>query len=172
MDRICWDDYFSIMALLISCRSSDHSTRHGAVAIDQKNRLLGIGFNGTPRGCQENLIPQTRPEKYNFYIHAESNLIMNCNSNLQDAKVYVTGHPCLNCLGLLIQKGIKEVVYGPVKSTNKESPNTIEHINNLKEILLTNQNIILREWQPNNLNLILSELSNLTNLIKENYQGG
>lgn len=161
MERICFDDYFMTMALWVSCRSSDYTTRHGTIIVDQKNRVLGVGYNGSPRSCPENLIPQTRPEKYFFYVHSETNCLLNSNNDLQDAKAYVTGHPCLNCLGLLIQKGIKEVIYGPIKSTNKESPNTLENINKMKEILLTGQSIILREWKPTNMNLIKQELNNI-----------
>lgn len=161
MEKICFDDYFMTMALLASKRSSDESTKHGTIIVDKMNRVLGIGFNGVPRGCIESLIPQTRPDKYNFFLHSELNAVLNSQNNLQDAKAYITGHPCLNCLGMLIQKGLKEIVYGPIKSTSKESPNTLDHINKMKEILLRGQSIVLREWKPKNISLIKEQLKDI-----------
>lgn len=118
--RPSWDVYFMTQAFLASQRSIDESCAHGAVLVSKDNRILSLGYNGPLRGTSDDLFPQTRPEKYWMVIHAEMNAILNyhgSHSDLVDAKLYVTGVPCHNCLKTVIQKGIKTIFYGGVTAS-------------------------------------------------------
>lgn len=117
LDRPDWDTYFITLALLVAQRSIDPSTKHGAIAVDKDNTILAVGYNSPPRGCQDNLIPLTRPEKYAFMVHAEEALICNAAKHgisLNGATLYITGHPCDRCFRGILNAGIKKVVYGPI----------------------------------------------------------
>ena len=111
-----WDSYFMALAFVASQRSIDPSTKHGCVLTTKDHRILSIGYNGPPRGSDENLVPLTRPDKYHFMAHAEPNAIDNCVADLKDSIAYVTGVPCSACLLRLIQRGVKTIIYGKVGS--------------------------------------------------------
>ena len=49
---ICWDEYFMAIAFLSSMRSKDPSTQVGACIVNEDKRIVGIGYNGFPRGCR------------------------------------------------------------------------------------------------------------------------
>jgi dCMP deaminase len=59
----------------------------------------------------DNKIPQTRPEKYLYVVHAELNAILHAERNLSDCTLYVTSFPCSECMKAVIQTGIKTVVF-------------------------------------------------------------
>lgn len=115
MTKPDWDTYFLAQCFLISMRSIDPSTKHGAVIVDKHNRILSTGYNSPLRGIDETKIPHTRPEKYPFYIHAEENAVLALGENafLENAKIYVTGRPCHKCMRMILQKGIKTIIHGP-----------------------------------------------------------
>jgi len=172
MERIIWDDYFMTMALWTRTRSPDESTRHGCVIVNNKNKILSIGYNGYAHGVDESKMPKTRPEKYPPILHADENAVLNSNESLDRATMYITGTPCEHCWAQIIQKGISRVVYGPVGFNKNSQYNSCDpEKNQVIKNMLENQNIKIVKWQPNNLNLILLELTSLTNLIKENYYG-
>ena len=122
LNRPNWNDYFLEMAELASTRSPDAQTKCGCVIVDDKNRILGQGYNGFPRGLDDDVLPNTRPKKYAWMIHAEVNPILNSNSSLEGAIAYVTTVPCFNCLILMWQKGISKVYY----SKNGSKPHMID----------------------------------------------
>jgi len=117
-DRPTWDEYFMALALVASSRSHDPDTKHGALIVDGDNRVLGLGYNGYPRhgGEGEAAYADTRPEKYRFIVHAEENAIVNCSHRPEGGAMYITGFPCSGCFKLLIQAGIKRLVFGYVPS--------------------------------------------------------
>lgn len=110
--RPCWTDYFMAFAELAAVRSHDPDTKHGAVIVDTKCRILGIGYNGFPRGGDESRYSTERPDKYAVMVHAELNAILNCNTRPEGATLYVTGCPCPRCMLTIIQSGIVRVVFG------------------------------------------------------------
>ncbi len=165
MERITFEDYFMILAFWASKRSPDESTRHGCVIANYKNQIISMGYNGYPAGCRDELLPQNRPSKYDFFIHAENSAILNSNlSNLDGCKVYISGPPCKKCLGLLIQVGIKEIIYGPIVSTHINSPYKLNPENDLKEFKLIKNDIIVREWNPNNKSLLIKNLKEIIDI--------
>jgi len=166
MERISWDDYFMVQALWARVRSPDDSTKHGCLVINSKNQIVSFGFNGYPRGCKDELMPQDRPAKYDFFIHAENSAILNSNlSNLDKCTVYVTGPPCIKCLGLLIQVGIKKIIYGPIVSYNKDSICKSNPEQDIQKYQLINNDIEIIKWEPNNIELIFKFLMNIKELV-------
>lgn len=53
MPHISWDEYFMGVALLSSKRSKDPNTQVGACIVNQEKRIVGIGYNGFPYGCDD-----------------------------------------------------------------------------------------------------------------------
>ncbi len=117
-NRPDWDTLFMAVAFVVAQRSPDAETKHGAVLIDAKRRILGTGFNGFPRGCRDRMLPAHRPGKYPFVIHAEVNALINSKQteHPEGCTLYVTGEPCHECFKLIVQYGIGRVVYGAVGS--------------------------------------------------------
>ena len=129
-DYLEWDDYFMSVAFLSAQRSKDPRTQVGACIVDQDNRIVGIGYNGMPRGCSDDEYPWTSLTQTNdcdelndknlYVCHAELNAILNKNSvDLRNCKVYVALFPCNECAKLIIQSGINEVIYYSDKYHNK-----------------------------------------------------
>ena len=126
MAHINWNEYFMGVAALSAKRSKDPSTQVGACVVNQDKRIIGIGYNGFPMGCNDNEYPWGKSanyldSKYPYVVHAEPNAILNCTSSLKDATLYVTLFPCNECAKLIIQSGIKHVVYGCYKYHDQDS---------------------------------------------------
>ncbi len=118
-DYLSWDHYFMAIARLSSLRSKDPNTQVGACIVDNTNRILSIGYNGAPNGFVDSTFPWDREgntlnTKYAFVCHAEMNAILNyrgSRKDLENAKIYVDLFPCNECAKLIIQSGIKEIIY-------------------------------------------------------------
>lgn len=113
---ILWDEYFMGVAKLSALRSKDPSTKVGACIVNEKKRIVGIGYNGLPYGCNDDEYPWEREgefleTKYPYVVHAEPNAILNSTNKLDNATIYVTLFPCNECAKLIIQSGIREIVY-------------------------------------------------------------
>lgn len=149
--RPSWDDYFMSLACVISSRSLDNSTKHGSVLVNNHNEILSTGYNSYPKGGDHAIYPTERPEKYDVTIHSELNAMLFCKSNTDGATLYVTGLPCSKCMLGIVQKNIKRVVYGSVKSS------CVEGVGNDKSTWLVakNHNIELVEYKGNHPILIL-----------------
>jgi len=161
-----------IQCLWARVRSPDASTRHAAVAVNKKNQIIGTGYNGFVRGANDNTMPQERPLKYDCILHGEENLILNCNSSLENATLFVTGFPCVKCWRLIIQSGIKKVVYGNVKSSHSQSIHLQDNKDNqLINLMLDGQGIEIIEWKPNNIQKIISEIEKIKDILKIEYGG-
>lgn len=127
-DYLTWDEYFMAVAKLSSMRSKDPSTQVGACIVGHDNRILSIGYNGTPNGFDDTNFPWNREgdmlnTKYAYVCHAEMNAILNyrgSRKDLESAKIYVDLFPCNECAKLIIQAGIKEVLYLSDKFKDKE----------------------------------------------------
>lgn len=109
MNRPSWNQYFLGLAKVISLRSHDSQTQHGCVITDQNHRILGVGYNGFPKGLNDSELPNTRPDKYPWMIHAERNALSNCVIRPDNGIAYVTGQCCNNCIMSLWQEGITQV---------------------------------------------------------------
>lgn len=119
MTRPDWTNYFLGLAKVVSQRSHDIHTQHGCVIADRNHRILGVGYNGFPRGLDDSKLPISRPEKYDWMVHAERNALSNCVVRPDDAVAYVTGQSCNDCIKALWQEGIKEVIMANSHGTHK-----------------------------------------------------
>lgn len=105
-----WTNYFLGLAKVISQRSHDIHTQHGCVITDQNNRILGVGYNGFPKGLNDQNLPTNRPDKYHWMVHSERNALSNCVIRPDNGIAYVTGQCCNDCIIALWQEGIKKVI--------------------------------------------------------------
>lgn len=117
-----WDKKFLRLALHIAGWSKDSSTKVGAVIVGPDNEVRSLGYNGLPRGVNDNVAArQERPEKYSWYEHAERNAIYQAalmGTATKGCTLYVTSFPakfgpCAECARAIIQAGISRVVQEP-----------------------------------------------------------
>jgi len=135
-DRLTWDQYFMTITQQVAERSTCNRAKVGAVIVRDRN-ILATGYNGAPAGMPhcteagcliyESKTPYGEVEQNCFRtIHAEINAIAQAaknGSNIKDSSIYVTHTPCIHCIKVLVNTGIKTVYY--------ESPyklNTLEEI--------------------------------------------
>ena len=120
-----WDNVYLLDAVYWSRKSHDPETQCGCVIVNPLDHTpISHGYNGFVRGIDNSKLPNTRPDKYPFMIHAEANAIYNAvrqGKSTQGMRVYVTGKPCASCYQMMHQCGIDEIVY-----TNVSKPKMIE----------------------------------------------
>lgn len=109
-----WDQYFMSMTYLVSMKSKDPSTRIGAVIVGPDHEIRSTGYNGLPRGLDDDQPQRSeRPEKLFWYEHGERNAIYNAarmGIALKDCTMYTQGVPCADCARAVIQAGIRRVI--------------------------------------------------------------
>ncbi len=116
-DYLNWDEYFMGVAILSAQRSKDSNTQVGACIVNAEHKIVSVGYNGMPVGCDDDVMPWEREgafldTKYPFVCHAELNAILNRAAvSLKDCTIYVTLFPCNECAKAIIQSGIRRVVY-------------------------------------------------------------
>lgn len=115
-----WDETFMQMCKVIAQRSKDPNTQTGACIVNDKNIIMGLGYNGFPRGCGDDNLSWAREgefcdTKYPFVVHAEENAVLNANAVTEGARIYCTLFPCNECAKVIIQKGIREIIYADDK---------------------------------------------------------
>jgi dCMP deaminase len=113
--RPTWDEYFLDIAFSVAERSTCDRAHVGAVLVRDK-RILATGYNGSPAGllhCDEvgHLIVDGHCVRT---LHAEQNAIIQSalhGVSSENATAYVTHQPCLTCAKMLINAGVRRVVY-------------------------------------------------------------
>lgn len=101
---LSWDDFFMSVASLSAHRSKDPINPKGACIVDADHRVIGIGYNGFPRNCSDDLLPWLNSDNDNecylhtprpYECHAEVNAILNkCSADVAGASLYVKQYPC------------------------------------------------------------------------------
>ncbi len=148
MERPSNDEYFMEMAQLVSSRSTCLRRRVGAVIVKEK-RVLSTGYNGSPKGtkhCEElgcirvrmNVPSGTRHELCRG-VHAEQNAVTQAayfGVSVDGATIYTTTYPCSMCAKILINAGIREIVYSE------------GYADDLSKELLGEAGIKIREYKP------------------------
>jgi dCMP deaminase len=120
-----WDKFFIGMCIYISQKSKDRSTKLGAVVVNGENDILSMGWNGFPRGVDDDIEEwHGRPEKYYVTEHAERNAVFNAarlGISLKRATMYLPFEPtpCTDCTRAVIQAGITTIVGTNFKFTGK-----------------------------------------------------
>ncbi len=125
-DYITWDEYFMGVALLSAMRSKDPNTQVGACIVSPDKKIIGLGYNGLPKGCEDDEFPWEREgefleTKYPYVCHAELNAILNSTQSLKNCSIYVALFPCHECSKAIIQSGIREIIYLSDKYAETES---------------------------------------------------
>eukprot|EP00928_Gymnodinium_smaydae_P034000 TRINITY_DN24199_c0_g2_i3.p1 TRINITY_DN24199_c0_g2~~TRINITY_DN24199_c0_g2_i3.p1 ORF type:complete len:271 (-),score=72.48 TRINITY_DN24199_c0_g2_i3:152-964(-) len=126
-DALCWDDYFMSVAFLTAMRSKDPSTQVGAVIVNDLNRIIGVGYNGFPSNAPKAAFPWAKASedgqlatKYPYVCHAELNAVLNKNAeSCRGCKLYCTLFPCNECAKVIIQSGIKQVIFASEKNKSQ-----------------------------------------------------
>jgi len=124
MERISFDEYFMKMSELVSERATCLRRKVGAVIVKDKS-VVSTGYNGPPRGCpscdekggclREKLkVPSGQRHELCRAAHAEANALAQAaklGNSTEGATLYCTTFPCSLCVKLIINSGIKEIVY-------------------------------------------------------------
>ena len=123
MSRPTWDEYFMDIAHLVKTRSTCCRRQVGAVVVKDK-RILSTGYNGAPIGCHHCLdkgclraklgIPSGERHELCRAVHAEQNAIAQAAQHgisVEGGSIYVTHQPCSMCAKVLINAGIKRIIY-------------------------------------------------------------
>lgn len=124
---LSWSDTFMAVAKVVAMRSKDPKTQVGACIVNQENRIVSVGYNGMPNGCDDDEFPWGKgsdldDDKHLYVCHAETNAIHNRNtSSLKGCTMYVTLFPCNECAKHIIQSAIKQVFYLYDKDPDKKS---------------------------------------------------
>lgn len=155
-DYITWDEYFMGVALLSAQRSKDAGTQVGACIVNQDNKILSMGYNGMPTGCNDDDMPWGREgedpldNKYLYVCHAELNAILNNDGgSLKNTRLYATLFPCNECAKAIIQAGIKEVIY----ASDKYSDTTIVQAS---KRMMELAGVAMRQYTPGHKEIVLS----------------
>lgn len=115
MKRIEWEQYFVALSKITAMRSKDPNTKVGAIIVNDRNRILSLGYNGMPNG--DDSFPWSREaenekdKKYPYVIHAEINAVLNASTDLRGTTMYTTLFPCSNCAKFIVQTGITKICY-------------------------------------------------------------
>lgn len=117
MSRMSWDKYGLEVAKAASYRSEDPYYKIGACVLRPDRSIISIGYNGAASGID---IPwEDRNTRRGFVIHAEANALRYCTPNqTRGGYMYVTHHPCAECIKLVASYGIKFVMYSDLIDGN------------------------------------------------------
>ncbi len=123
MKRPSWDEYFMEIAHLVKRRATCLRRQVGAVIVKDRN-ILATGYNGAPsgvehcaeRGClREKLgIPSGERHEICRGLHAEQNAIIQAakhGTSIEGATLYCTNQPCSICAKMIINAGVKQIVF-------------------------------------------------------------
>jgi len=110
MTRMSWDKYGLEIAKAASCRSEDPYLKVGACVLRGDRSIISIGYNGAAPGVD---IPWgDRDARRGFVIHAEVNALRYCTPDqTKGGYLYVTHHPCSECIKVIASYGITYVMY-------------------------------------------------------------
>ncbi|KAE8720176.1 Deoxycytidylate deaminase [Hibiscus syriacus] len=152
---LSWDDYFMAIAFLSAKRSKDPNRQVivfcWCMLGESNGIILGIGYNGFPRGCSDDQLPWAKMSKsgdpletkYPYVCHAEVNAILNTNhASAAGQRLYVTMFPCNECAKIIIQSGVSEVIYFIEKRLNTDTAYVASHK------LLSMAGVKVRKHQP------------------------
>lgn len=135
MSKRLWDQRFIEMASLVASWSKDPGAKVGAVIVDDKKRIVSVGFNGFPSGVNDDEeVLANREIKLMRTIHAEENAILFAQRDLTGCSLYVNYPPCANCAAKIIQVGITDVYF--LKPDSNFSANWAMQINEGRNLFL------------------------------------
>ena len=146
-----WDEYFMRHVYLSATKSKDPRTKIGAILVRDGRHIISEGYNGIPKGvCDCKPERFERPEKYNWFEHAERNSVYVCaryGIASDGTTMYTQGIPCINCTRAVVQAGIKELVVHKQWEDNYDS--TTSSINNdidARVNMLSEAGVVVRRY--------------------------
>lgn len=106
-----WDSIWYNLCYNVSLRSNDPRLQVGAVIVTEDNScVLAIGYNGDEHGGKNK--PDSLELGKSGFIHAEANALLKANyADYRNKKMYLTHSPCVVCARMIINGGIKKVIY-------------------------------------------------------------
>lgn len=115
-ERKSWDAYYMELAHTVKSRATCPRKDVGAVVVSSKNRVSGTGFNGAPSGmphCSDVGCMMDEANHCQRVIHAEVNALMEAlqRGEVHGSTLYTTVFPCIRCLNVAIQAGVRRIVY-------------------------------------------------------------
>lgn len=152
-NRPSWHILYMSMAIDLTGRSLDPRTKHGCVIVDENNKVISLGFNSPPFGCNDEQIPLEAPEKYKYFSHAEENAILNAHSidRLKNSTFYITGMPCSACFRRIRTVKAKKIIYGPITAAMIENDLISEqnaiHLMNQKSDLFSSEYVEIVKFE-------------------------
>lgn len=140
------DTYFMKMAELVATRSTCLRRQVGAVVVKEK-RVLTTGYNGAPKGLrhcgevgcvrEQNQVESGTRHELCRGVHAEQNAVIQAayfGISIKDATMYTTNFPCVLCAKILVNAGIREVVYKD------------EYVDDLSKDILNESRVVVRRY--------------------------
>ena len=124
-----WHERFLELADCIATWSKDPSRGVGAVIVSPMRQVLATGYNGLPRGFEDQPERLQRPVKYDLIVHAEMNAIIQCARNgisPVGATLYSSFSPCIHCSLSIVQAGINRVVTRAIEKSDEDWNDSIE----------------------------------------------
>ena len=114
----------------VALLSKDRNTQVGAIALDDNNNIVSTGYNGFPRGVNDDIEERhQRPEKYRWTSHAEENLVAQAaymGKSLKGCTILVSSlFACESCARMIIQSGIKKIIAPHVDEGNWKDSNSV-----------------------------------------------
>jgi dCMP deaminase len=144
-----WDRKFMQMAHFISGWSKDRTTRVGCVIVGPANEIRSTGFNGFPRGINDEVEDRlARPAKYLWTEHAERNAIFNAariGTPLGGCRIYVPWFPCVDCARAIVQCGLVELV---AFEPDWDHPKWGEHFRVARDMFNEQTQLVVRLLEP------------------------
>lgn len=129
-NKSIWDSKFIGLAEHISSWSKDPSTKVGSVITDENNRIVSVGYNGFPKGIEDDARLDDRSTKYELTVHGEINAILFAGRSLKGCTLYTWPfQPCARCATIVIQSGITRVV--SPKNTSERWKDSFEMSTNM-----------------------------------------
>ena len=118
-----WDERFLKLSQHVAQWSKDPRTKVGACIVNDDKQVIGLGYNGIPRGVIDlESRYEDRETKLLLVAHAERNALDNCFVSPKGSTLYVTHPPCNECAKSIIQRGIKRVVAVADNSRVQDNP--------------------------------------------------
>ncbi|XP_049274030.1 deoxycytidylate deaminase [Rhipicephalus sanguineus] len=152
---LSWPDYFMSSAYLAAMRSKDPNTQVGCVIVNEENRIVGAGYNGMPNGLSDDEMPWGKSSdspvdtKYLYCCHAEMNAIFNRNCfELRGCTLYTTHFPCNECAKMVVQSGIRHVVF--LCDKHPEDPTYVA-----SRLILTKAGVDFRQLVPETKKIVI-----------------
>lgn len=153
MERPNWCEYFMLQAKVVAMRSQDPVTKVGCVIVDQNNHIIATGYNGMPKSLHFTWNKNDGLDNKNlFVVHSEVNAVLHATRSVENCTAYVTLFPCNECAKVLVQAGIKTVVYLSDKYHDKLSTQAAR-------ALFEQAGVVVRQYRGRDFIIVDSEVS-------------